>query len=181
MKDANFSLEFEMNDDELYKFNCDYFKRMYEKKIKILFFLSLLPFMFLNVKNIGNEYEFIQWLILNMAVVFVFAILQPLFVNLICRILVNSDSQFVENNRMLGKYKYDFNESKISIESPVGFFTHKWSQLESVVLTKEYLLLYISKKKGYIISRSGSKCKDNRKMQELIYMVENKVCNMVRI
>ncbi|RXM42684.1 YcxB family protein, partial [Flavobacterium sp. YO12] len=78
------------------------------------------------------------------------------------------------------KYRLNFNSSFIRINSPYGSFSHQWSRIERVILTKDFLFLYIKERNGYIISISN-KCTNKRKIEELLTFVEKNGTHILKV
>ncbi|WP_167365446.1 YcxB family protein [Flavobacterium phragmitis] len=78
------------------------------------------------------------------------------------------------------RYKLTFTYSDICVKSPLGELTHKWSKIEKVILTKNFLFFYIKERNGYIISIS-KKDSDYRKIEELLSFVEKNVIPVIKV
>ncbi|KAF2511406.1 YcxB family protein [Flavobacterium zhairuonense] len=83
-------------------------------------------------------------------------------------------------DKFISKYKFNFTNSFINVHSPLGEITHKWSQIEKAILTKDFFFLYVKERNGYIISISN-KYDQYRNMEKLIDFVERKVTHVVKL
>ncbi|MDQ6471702.1 YcxB family protein [Flavobacterium sp. LHD-80] len=83
-------------------------------------------------------------------------------------------------DNFINKYKLNFTNSLIYVRSPLGEFTHKWSQIDKAILTKDFFFLYVKEKNNYIISISN-KYNNDRNMTDLIAFVESNVTQVIKV
>ncbi|WP_426484751.1 YcxB family protein [Flavobacterium sp. 2] len=180
MSDSHFSLEFELNATEIRKLNKMYFKNLWEGRIRILSGMILIGAIFFNFFYLDRNSDYIIWIIRNLIFIILFLLFQYSFVNTICSLIFQLIKKLLKFDKFISKYKLNFNSSIIHIHSPLGEISHKWSQIEKAILTKDFFLLYVKERNGYIISISN-KCAKNRNMKELIAFVEDKVTPITKI
>ena len=180
MSDSLFSLEFELNATEIQKLNKMYFKNIWEERIRILSIIFLIGSIFLNFYFIDRNSDYIIWIIRSLFFVALFLLFQYSVVKTICSLIFLLIKRLMKFEKFVSRYKLNFTNSFIYIHSPTGEISHKWSQIEKAILTKDFFLLYIKERNGYIISISN-RCINNRKMEELISFVDNKVTKITKI
>jgi len=180
MNNAQFSLEFELNTAEIRKLNKMYFKNLWEERIRFLSNMLLVVAIVLNLFYLDNS-DYIIWLIRNLSFILLFLLLQYPFVNTLCRLIFQLIKELLKVDRFISKYKLNFTNSSIYVHSPIGEITHKWSQIEKAILTKDFFLLYIKESKGYNIISISNKCNKDRNMEGLIAFVESKVVHITKV
>lgn len=174
MSTSTFSLEFDLNTAEIRNLNKMYFKDLYKKRVMFFLALILLGIVFL---DLGHDNDFFQWTIRNLVLVILFLLFHYVIVNAICKVTFRLIKRLLKFDSFVRRYKFSFNNSFICVHSPLGEFTHQWSQIEKAILTKDFFLLYIRDRNGYIISISN---KDNssQKIAELIEFID---CNVTQV
>ncbi|MBS7254288.1 YcxB family protein [Flavobacterium branchiicola] len=177
MIDSKFSLEFKLNPVEIRKLNKMYFRNFYEDKVRIFSFVLLFVLFFF---SLSFDTDFITWIIRNLTLVILFFLLQYSFVSTICRIIFQLIKKLAKIDKYFNKYKFNFTNSFIYIRSPLGDITHKWSQIENAILTKDFFFLYIKEKNNYIISISN-KQNNGRNIDELIAFVDSNVRPVIKV
>jgi len=179
MNVSNFSLEFRLSVDEVRMLNKMYFKNLYKERVRILFGFVLLFYFFYSFFDMINGGDLIIWIIRNMTFVIIFFMFQYSFVNTISKLTFELIKKLLKFDRFIIKYKFNFTNSFIYVHSPLGEYVHKWTQIEKAILTKDFFLLYVKEKNGYIISISNKK-KDSD-MEELIAFVESNVIQITKV
>ncbi|WP_431242055.1 YcxB family protein [Flavobacterium sp. P21] len=102
----------------------------------------------------------------------IFFLFQYSFVKTVSDLIFRLIKKLLKFDKFISKYKLNFTNSFIYVRSPIGEVSHKWSHIEKAILTKDFLLLYIKEKNGYIISISN-KYNTNRNLGKLIAFVES--------
>lgn len=176
MRTSDFSLQFELNVSEIQKLNEMYFKNIYRNWI--LLFLGIVLFFFIFL-DLSLQYDLVEWIIRSLVLIIIFLLIQYSFVNSICELIFQLAKK-LKSEKVKNKYRVSFTDCVIHIYSPFGNFTHKWSKIEKVILTKKFLFLYFKERNGYIISISNKKTNE-RNIKELISFVENNVIHVVKV
>lgn len=177
MTAANFSLEFQLSISEIRKLNKMYFRHLFKERIVFCLFAVLILIIFVDYIL---EIDFLQWLIQSLLLVVFFVVIQFSFLDFISKAIFKLTKRVLQAEKFQSKYKLTFTYSNISVRSPLGELTHKWSKIEKVILTKNFLFLYVKERNGYIISIS-KKDYDCRKMEELLSFVEKNVIHVVKV
>ncbi|KAF2329821.1 YcxB family protein [Flavobacterium daemonense] len=180
MNDTQFSLEFELNATEIRRLNKMYFKNLWEERIRIFASIFLIAAIFLNFFSLEKDGDYIIWIIKNLVLVIIFLLFQYSVVSTICGLIFQLIKKLQKFDLFIKKYKFNFTNSFIYVQSPVGEITHKWSQIEKAILTKDFFFLYVKERNGYIISISNKGDK-RRNMNELIAFVEQKVTHITKV
>ncbi|PBJ04387.1 YcxB family protein [Flavobacterium sp. ACN6] len=177
MTSANFLLEFQLNVSEIKQLNKMYFKHLFKERI--VFCMVALLTAVVGIDFI-LESDFLQWLISSLALVVVFIIIQFCCINTISDMIFELSKRLLKFDKFHNKYKLIFTYSDISVHSPLGALTHKWSKIEKVISTKDALFLYIKERNGYIISISKKEyhC---QKIEELLAFVESNIITVTKI
>ncbi|WP_415780332.1 YcxB family protein [Flavobacterium chungbukense] len=126
------------------------------------------------------EIDLFQWLIQSCLLIVFFVIIQFSFVDAISKGVFKLTKRLMKKEKFINRYKLTFNYYNICIRSPLGELTHKWSKIEKVISTKNFLFLYIKERNGYIISIS-KKDYDCRKIEELLSFVEKNVITIIKV
>lgn len=177
MGTSTFSLEFDLNMAEIRNLHKMYFKDLYKKRIMFFLAVSLVVIVYSDWH--GNN-DFFQWLIKDLLLVILFLVFHYPIVNTICKVTFRLIKKLLKFDRFSRQYKFSFTSSFITVHSPLGGVTHRWGQIEKAILTKDYFLLYIKDKNGYIISISN---KENctKKIEKLIAFIDGNVTHVERI
>lgn len=181
MNDSHFSLEFELNTAEIRKINKMYFKNLWEERIRFLLSIFLLSVIFFNLFYLDKDSDYITWIIRNLSFIMLFLLFQYSFVNAVCSLIFKLIRELLKFDKFISKYKLNFTSSFIYVHSPIGEISHKWSQIEKAILTKDFFLLYVRERKGYNIISISNKCSKSRNMKELIAFVETKVTPITKV
>ena len=179
MNATNFSLEFELNKIEVRKLNKMYFKNLYKERVRIFSGILLLFSLLYGSFDLDNDADFIVWIIRNLLLIILFLMFQYSFVNTICKLIFRVIKKLLKSDTFIGRYKFNFTNSFIYVQSPLGGFAHKWTKIEKAILTKDFFFLYIKEKNGYIISISNKK--EDRNMEKLLAFVETNVTHITKI
>jgi len=181
MNTTNFSLEFGLNAVEIQKLNKMYFKNLYIERVRIFFVLLLVVSIFYDFFDLdkSNDVDFINWIIRDLAFVIIFLLLQYSFVNSVCKLIFQLIKKLVKSRVFVDQYKFNFTGSSIYVHSPLGEFVHKWTQIEKAILTKDFFLLYVKERNGYIISISNKN--KERNLDKLITFIENNVTCITKV
>lgn len=180
MNTSNFCLEFDLNTSEIRKLNKMYFKNLYKEKVIIFSGIILLLAVFFDFFDLNDEVDYMQWFVRNLVVIILFFSFRYSLVNTISKVFFQFTKKLLRYNRFSKKYKFNFTSFGIYVHSPLGEFVHKWSQIEKAILTKDFFLLYVRDRNGYIISISN-KYKNHNKINELIAFVESNVTHITKI
>ena len=172
MNTSNFSLEFALNSTEIRKLNKMYFKHLFKERIIICSFVLFFLLIVLDFFNVNRGIDFVQWLIRSLVLVVFFVYIEYSLAKTICKVIFHLIKKLMKFDKFLSWYRFDFSSSFISVHSPLGLLTHKWSKIEKVILTKNFLYIYIKEKNGYIISISNKDSHD-RNIKKLIEFIEN--------
>lgn len=177
MTAANFSLEFQLNISEVRKLDKMYFRHLFKERIVfgLLIILILTIFVDFTLEN-----DFFQWLIKSLVLIVFFVIIQFSFIDSISRVVFELTKKVLKVDKYHNQYKLKFTYSDISIKSPLGELTHKWTKIEKVISTKNFLFLYIKERNNYIISIS-KKDYNSLKIEELLAFVENNVMHIIKV
>ncbi|OXA75165.1 YcxB-like protein [Flavobacterium aquidurense] len=175
----NFSLEFGLNVDEAKMINKMYLKNRYEQWVQYFLGLALLFPVFFDFFDRMNNSDLIVWILRDMFFVLIFFMLQYPFVDAICKLIFQLIKKLLKIEKFITKYRFNFTSTFIYVHSPLGAFAHKWTQVESAILTKDFFFLYVKEKNGYIISIANNK--QNRKINELIAFVEKNVIQITKV
>lgn len=177
MNSATFFLEFNLNVKEIRDLNKMYFKDVCKKRI--LFFLSfiLLAIAFLDWDDSSDIF---QWIITNLVLVIFFLLFHDVIVDAVCKATFCLIKKLLKFDSFVRRYKFSFTNSYICVHSPLGEFTHEWTQIKKAILTKDFFLLYVEDRNSYIISISN---KDTccQKISELIAFVDLNVTPVERV
>ena len=174
---ANFSLELGLSTSEIQKLNKMYFQHLYKDGILLLSGMILLFFILF---NLSNENDLTEWIIRSLALIIFFLMVQYLFANSLCKMIFRLANKLLKSEKFINKYRLNFTDSFICVHSPLGRFTHKWAKIEKAILTRDFFLLYIKERNGYIISISN-KCSNKRSIEELVSFVENNVTHVTKV
>lgn len=180
MKISHFSLEFELNVSEIRKLNKMYFKNLYKCWVIFILLCILFFLIFLDFFNVNDDKDVTQWIIRSLVILVFFLVIQYPVVNTICNFLFKMTKRLLKFDKFISTYKLSFTDSFIYINSPLGHFTHKWSQIEKAILTKNFFFLYVKERNIYIISISN-KNHNGIKIKELITFVENHVTQITKV
>lgn len=180
MNTSKFSAEFELNMNEIQKLNSMYFKRLYKVRVSIFFIIILLTFLFFDFFNLESPEDFTKWQLKSLVLVVSFFMFHYSFVNATCKFLFKFMRKLFGYTGLMGKYKLNFTNSDIQLNSPLGAFAHKWSQIEKAVLTKDFFFLYVKDKDQHIISISN-KADSSRNISDLITFVELHVTQITKM
>lgn len=177
MNTANFSLEFQLNVSEIKMLNDMYFKHLFKDRIAfgLLAVLSLMILI-----DFSLEIDYLDWLIRSLLLVVFFVMIQFSFIDVISKAIFKLTKKIIGLNKSSNKYKLSFTYSNICVKSPLGELTHKWSKIEKVIQTKNYLFLYVKEQNSYIISIS-KKESNSRKIEELLSFVEKNVIHVIKV
>ncbi|MBW1655382.1 YcxB family protein [Flavobacterium quisquiliarum] len=177
MTTASFSLEFQLNISEVKKLNKMYFKHLLRERI-VYCFLAVL--MFVIFVDYTVETDFFDWLLRSLFLVVAFVIIQFSFIDIISKTVFKWIKKLMRLDKFPNRYKLTFTYSDICVKSPLGELTHKWSKIEKVILTKNFLFFYVKEQNSYIISIS-KKDSDSRKIDELLSFVEKNVIPIIKV
>jgi len=180
MNTTNFSLEFPLRLSEIRKLNKMYFEHLFRERVVFVSILILLLLIFLDLSNIDFETDFLFWLIRSLVVIVFFVVIENSFADAISGIVFKLTKRLLKFKKLNSRYKFKFTSSKVCIQFPLGNLTHKWTTIEKVILTKNFLFLYIKGRNNYIITISR-KDYDCRKIEELLVFVENNVTQIIKI
>ncbi|MBJ2126149.1 YcxB family protein [Flavobacterium sp. IB48] len=177
MNTANFSLEFQLNVSEIKMLNDMYFKHLFKDRIVfgLLIVLSLMILI-----DFSLEIDYLDWLIRSLLLVVFFVMIQFSLIDVISKAIFKLTKKIIGLNKSSNKYKLSFTHSNICVKSPLGELTHKWSKIEKVIQTKNFLFLYIKEQNSYIISIS-KKESNSKKIEELLSFVEKNVIHVVKV
>ncbi|MET3027052.1 YcxB family protein [Flavobacterium sp. UW10123] len=177
MTASNFSLELQLNISEIRKLNKMYFEHLFKEWfVYVLFIVALVLAAFEFVR----EADFFQWLI-SCLLTFVFlVVIQFFFADTISRAIFCLAKRFVKYKQFYNRYKLTFSYSDICVKSPLGELKHKWTKIEKVISTKNFLFLYVQEKNAYIISIS-KKDHNRQEIEELLSFVENHVMHIIKV
>lgn len=177
MNTADFSLEFQLNISEIKKLNKMYFRHLFRERI--VFFL---PFVLLAVILIDYsiENDIFDWLLRSLFLIVFFVIIQFSFIDVISKMVFKLIKKLIELNKSSNNYKLAFTYSDICVKSPLGELTHKWTTIEKVIQTKNFLFFYIRERNGYIISISKKEI-DSRNIGELLSFIEKNVIQVINV
>ncbi|MEP6932000.1 MAG: hypothetical protein ABI850_18395 [Flavobacterium sp.] len=180
MNTSKFSAEFELNINEIQKLNKMYFKRLYKGRVTVFFIIILMSFLFYDFFNLESQEDFIKWQLRSLVLIVSFFMFHYTFVNATCKIIFKLMRQLVGYTGFIGRYKLNFTNSYIYVNSPLGAFAHKWSQIEKAVLTKDFFFLYVKDTDQHIISISN-KYNNKRNMPDLIAFVARNVTDITKM
>lgn len=180
MDTASFLLEFQLNFCEIKRLNKMYVKHLFRDRLIFILVLSLVSLIFFDFSRIDLTTDLFSWLIRSLVLIVFFVIIEPSFVKTISKIFFQITERLMKFDKFHNNYKLTFTSSAISVKSPLGKLTHKWSKIEKVMLTKNFLFLYIKERNGYIISIS-KKDYDVRKMEALLNFVEKNVTHIIKV
>ncbi|MFH7013555.1 YcxB family protein [Flavobacterium sp. FlaQc-52] len=180
MNTSKISIEFELNVTEIQKLNKMYFKRLYKERVTVLFTIALVGFIFLDFFNLKSDDDVLKWYLRSAVLMVSFFVFHYAFVNTICKVIFKVMRKLEGYTNFIGKYRLNFTNSNIRVNSPIGAFVHKWSQIEKAVLTKDFFFLYVKDTDQHIISISN-RCKNGRNLSDLIAFVENNVTEIMKI
>lgn len=179
INNPNFSLEFGLNLVEITKLNKMYFKNRYKERLRIVVVIILFFSIFYDFFDV-NDTDFVIWLIRNLILIVLFLLFQYSFVNMLCKLFFQVVKKLLTFDRFIAKYKFNFTNSFIQVHSPLGEFAHKWTKIEKAILTKDFFLLYVKEKNGYIISISY-KYNSERNIEKLVAFVESNVTHVMKV
>lgn len=177
MSAASFSLEFQLNISEVRKLNKMYFKHLLRERI-VSFIFAVLMLMILI--DYIMESDFLDWLIRSLFLVVFFVIIQFSFIDIISKTIFKWISRILKLDKFPNRCKLSFTYSNICVKSPLGELTHKWSNIEKVISTKNFLFFYVKERNGYIISISKNES-NARKLEELLSFVEKHVIQIIKV
>ncbi|MFC0781086.1 YcxB family protein [Flavobacterium sp. HJSW_4] len=177
MYTANFSLEFQLDVSEIKMLNKMYFKHLFKERIV---FALLIVLLLLILNDFSLQMDYLDWLIRSLLLVIFFVIIQFLLIDVISKSIFKLTKIIAGSKKTSSKYKLSFNYSDICVKSPLGELTHKWSKIEKVIQTKNFLFLYVKEQNGYIISIS-KKESNSRKIEELLSFVEKNVTPVIKV
>lgn len=177
MTAAGFSLEFQMNVSEVKKLNKMYFKHLFRERIVFCLLAALLLMILIEYLI---ETDFFDWLIKSLFLIVFFVIIQFSFIDVISKTIFNWTKKMMKLDKFPDRYKLAFTYSDICVKSPLGELTHKWSNIEKVISTRDFLFFYIKERNNYIISIS-KKDSDSRKIEELLSFVEKNVVSIIKV
>jgi hypothetical protein len=180
MNSSPFSLEFELNVIEIQKLNKMYFKHLFKERVTYATVIVLLIAIFFDFFTLNTDADLLQWELRNFIFVLLFLMFHYSFVNTICKIIFKLTKKLLKYTNSMGKYKLNFTNSYIYVNSPLGAFAHKWSQIEKAILTKDFFFLYVKDADQHIISISN-KHTDGRNMSKLLTFVESNVTEITKI
>lgn len=172
-----FSLEFGLSTSEIQKLNKMYFKHLYKDRILIVLSTVLLV---LILFNLSNDNDLTEWVIRSLALIIFFLMVQYICVNSLCKLIFRLAKSLLKSEKFINKYRLNFTNSVICVQSPLGRFTHEWTKIEKAILTRDFFLLYIKERNGYIISISN-KCSNGRNIEELVSFVEKNVTHVTKV
>ncbi|MCD0467112.1 hypothetical protein [Flavobacterium sp. ENC] len=180
MNTSKFSAEFELNINEIQKLNKMYFKRLYKGRVTFFFVIIMVSFLVYDFLNLESQEDFFKFQLRSLVLIVSFFMFQYSFVNATCRLLFKLIRRLIGYSSLFGKYKLNFTSSDIHVNSPLGAFVHKWSQIDKAVLTKDFFFLYVKDKEQHIISISN-KFNNNRNMIDLITFVDRHVTQIMKM
>jgi len=180
MNTSRFSLEFELNVAEVRKLNKMYFKCLYKERVTVLTVIVLVFLIFVDFLSVDNDDDFIKWQLRNTVLIVLFLMFHYTVVKTICRLIFQFTKKIADCSTLFSKYKFNFTNSFIYVQSPLGAFAHKWSQIEKAVLTKDFFFLYVKDNDQHIISISN-KFDESRNINELIEFVESNVTKVIKM
>lgn len=180
MNIANFSLEFNLDIVEIRELNRMYLKNLYRERVQIFFAVFLVFSVFFNLYFFEDDIDITIWIFRNLILIVLFLIFQYSFANKICKLIFRVTKRLLKHDNFIDKYKFNFTNSLICVHSPLGEFTHRWSQIDKAILTKDFLLLYVKEQNNYIITISN-KYNNGRRMTELIAFVEANVTQIIKV
>lgn len=180
MNTANFSLEFKLDMIEIRKLNKMYFKDLYKKRVMLFLVILLFTSVFWSFFNLKSDNDFVQWTLGSLVLIILFLLFYYSLVDAICKMTFRLIKRLLKFDGFLKKYTFSFTNSLICVRSPLGVFTHEWSCIEKVIMTKDFLFLYVKDKNGYIISISNN-YNNSRQMSELISFVNKNVTQITKI
>lgn len=180
MNTSKFSAEFELNITEIQKINKMYFKRLYKGRVTFFFVIITVSFLLYDFLNLESQEDFLKFQVRSLVLVVLFFMFHYSFVNVTCRLLFKLIRRLMGYSTLIGKYKLNFTSSDIHVNSPLGAFAHKWSQIDKAVLTKDFFFLYVRDKEQHIISISN-KFNSNRNMTDLITFVDRHVTQIMKM
>ncbi|RUT72332.1 YcxB family protein [Flavobacterium cupreum] len=180
MNTSKFSAEFELNINEIQKLNKMYFKRLYKGRVTFFFVIIMVSFLLFDFLNLESQEDFFRFQLRSLVLIVSFFMFHYSFVNATCRILFKLVRRLMGYSSLIRKYKLNFTSSDIHVNSPLGAFVHKWSQIDKAVLTKDFFFLYVKDKDQHIISISN-KCHGNRNMSDLITFVDCHVTQIMKM
>lgn len=177
MKAANFSLEFQLNISEIRKLNKMYFEHLFKERLIYVFFVVALIVLFL---DFINEADFFQWLISCLVTLVFLVVIQFFFLDAISRTIFCLTKWLIQYHKFYSRYKLTFTYSDVCVRSPLRDLKHKWTKIEKVISTKNFLFLYVKERNAYIISIS-KKDHNCQKIEELVSFVENHVMHVIKV
>lgn len=180
MNTSKFSAEFELSIIEIQKLNKMYFKRLYKGRVTVFFILIVVAFLFFDFLSLESQEDFMKWQLKSLILIVSFFMFHYSFVNATCKFFFKCMKKIAVYSGLTGSYKLNFTTSYIYVNSPLGAFAHKWSQIDKAVLTKDFFFLYIKDKDQHIISISNKSDK-NRNMTDLITFVERHVMHITKM
>lgn len=177
MTAANFSVEFQLNISEIRKLNKMYFKHLYKERIVVSLLIIL---MFVISIDFILENDFLQWIIKSLVLIVLFVLIHFSCMDMIALLVLKLTKKLLGSAKFQNKYKLYFTYSDICITSPLGELNHKWTKIEKVISTKNFLFLYIKERNTYIISIS-KKNYNHLQMEELLTFVEKNIMAITKV
>ncbi|WP_420842744.1 YcxB family protein [Flavobacterium humidisoli] len=177
MRAANFSLEFQLNISEIRKLNKMYFEHLFKERLIYVFFVVALVMLFL---DFINEADLFQWFISCLVTLVLLVIIQFFCLDAICRMIFFLTKWLIKYNKFYSRYKLTFTYSDVCVRSPIRELKHKWTKIEKVISTKNFLFLYVKERNAYIISIS-KKDHNCQQIEELVSFVENHVMHVIKV
>ncbi|KAF2515577.1 YcxB family protein [Flavobacterium foetidum] len=179
MNSSNFSMEFELNGSEIRKLNKMYFENIYRERVTIISCLVLFVLIVSDFLNTNEDNDLIIWIIKTLIIIVFFLLIQYSIVETVCKIIFRLAKKLLRFDNFIRRYKFNFTNSLIYVHSPLGEFKHDWSKIDKAILTKDFFLLYIKERNGYIISISNKD--DSRDLNRLLDFVEKNVTHIIKV
>lgn len=98
-----------------------------------------------------DEMDWIVWSIVVAIMITLFITLRFKFMTLLNKLLIPLTSKLRGMDRIYGRYDVEFTDNEVSLDSPIGKHIYKWDKFHSVIITQDYLFLYITKGSAFII------------------------------
>lgn len=157
-----------------------YFKQLLRERLVFISLLLLILLVSFDFTHINLANDFFDWLLRSLVLIIIFVFIERSFVNVISKFFFQLTDKLLKFDKFHNRYRFTFTSSNICVKSPLGELRHKWSNIEKVILTKNFLFLYIKDRNNYIISISKKEY-DFRKMEDLIVFLEKNVTHIIKV
>lgn len=180
MTSSNFLLEFQLNISEIKKLDKMYFVHLFRDRIMFVSFIVLASLIAVDFLNINLDIDYFSWLMRSLLLIVFFVIFHSSLIDTVSVLVFQLRKKLLKFDRFQCQYKFTFTDTIISIQSPLGVLTHKWSKIEKVITTKNFIFIYIKERNGYIISIKKKEY-DLKKIQKLITFLEQNVTHIISV